>query len=480
MRKGILTALLILAPFGFVAAQAEDEKLTQAELEAAGFDAEEITDILGFASDPETPRPANAVSCFDYYEFGSVQARLTAPVTGTVSGAPITFTGMLVNDNPYPIVDGALYVKVFYVDEAGNGNGPDVVDQFFVKGDIAIPANGSVPVSFSWKVPAYAQTGNYQLATFFTASRKFNLLGLSFTDDVVGNTVSFSVSGEQTGIVKFDKSSVTVDEEPYLFAAFPPRMDAALPVTVAAKVQNTSGAAQSASVAWRVYQWDAQLRENVVQEETAQVTVSAGGSADVSITVRDTNYPVYLVVGTIIWQDTQSVIGARFVRQGVDRTRINFPGVMSFPLIAGQQNTLFSCLHNSGESEVVSDGSLDLVLSDRSGNVIHQYNYDGDVTGDMMGIASQFIPKETYDYFTLSARLFHGDQFVDEANLVYDCEVIDPSLCSSKAERNTGIFTSLQSLIAIALSVIILIAALWMYRRISQRPSPNTTQLPPM
>ncbi|MBI4088460.1 hypothetical protein HY418_03745, partial [Candidatus Kaiserbacteria bacterium] len=288
-------------------------------------------------AEPVAP-PANTVSCFDYYTFGSVQANLTAPVVSTVSGTAITFSGKLQNNNPYPIVDGALYVKIFKSRGSTNdGNGPDVVDQFLVKGDIVIPANGSAPLSFQWKVPSYAASGDYQLATFFTSSRKFNLLGLSFTDDVVGNTVPFKVVGEARGIVKFDKASVTINDSSYHFAAFPPRVSASEPATLKAKVRNTSGTAQTAVISWVVYQWDAQLRENAVQEETRQVSVPANSSTDVSITVRDTTYPVYLAVGTLKWQDTQSVIGARFVRDGVDRTRINFPGIMSFPLVAGQE-----------------------------------------------------------------------------------------------------------------------------------------------
>ncbi len=458
-----IVGLLLLLPVGFVAAQGTEAP--------PAFDPESA---VGPAS---VPPPANTVSCFDYYSFGSVQANLTTPVVSTVSGAPISFSGTLVNNNVYPIVDGDLYVKIFKSrGDTNDGNGPDVVDQFFVKGDIAIPANGSVPISFQWRVPAYAQSGDYRLATFFTTSRKFSLLGLTFTDDVVGNTVPFKVSGEQTSAVKFDKAGVTFNGEPYYFAAFPPRMGASEPVVLKARVRNTTGALQRATLSWVVYQWDALLRENVVQEETKNITIPAG-SSDVSITVRDAKYPVYLVTGTIKWKDTQSIIGARFVREGVDRTRINFPSVMSFPLVRGQPNTLFSCLHNSGSGAVVSGGSLDLTLTDASGNVIHEYRYDGDITGAMMGVASQFTPNKTYDYFTLTARLFQNGEFVDEANFTYDCQEIDPNLCSTEGVGGASVLDSAKSLAVIVLVVIVLILALWIYRRVSHQPN---TDLPPM
>lgn len=455
----VSAAIVLLAPLGFVAA-------------------ESIIAPENIPASVPTEAPTNTTSCFDYYNFGSVQANLNAEIANTVSGVPITFMGTLENANPYPIVDGSLYVKVFKTRSGVNdGNGHDVVDQFFVKSDIVIPAKSSVPITFQWHAPSYAQSGDYQLAAFFTTSRKFNLLGLSFTDDVVGNTVSFKMRGEQNGIVKFDKAGVTVNGNPYYFAASPPRTDASSPVVVSGKVRNTTDTVQTATVRWSVYQWDAQLRENVVQEESKEITVPAGGSANVAVTVQDTKYPVYYVVGTLVWQDTQSIIGARFVREGRDRARINFPGVMSFPLVAGQENTLFSCLHNSGSSGVLPNGNLHLTLADRDGNTIQEYKYSGDITSQMMGLASQFTPKKNYDYFTLSARLYNGETFVDEANLVFDCQAIDPSLCSGKAQTISSVgdvFGSATPLAITGFGVLLLGIMLWMY--FHPRRNPETTQ----
>jgi len=453
--------------------------------------------VLAFAQagpgDPNTPAiqmPTNTVSCFDYYTFGSVQANLTAPVTSAVSGTAITFSGTIKNNNPYPIVDGSLYVKVFKSRGSQNdGNGPDVVDQFVAMGDITIPANGSIPASFAWNVPSYAQSGDYQLATFFTTSRKFNLLGLSFTDDVVGNTVPFRVSGEQKTGVMFSKSGATVGGQSYFFAAFPPRVSATDSAKVTATIKNTTNQSQQVTVSWTVYQWDAMLRKNAVQEESHTVTVPAGGSVPASVTVTDKNYPVYLAVGTLTWKDTKSIVGIRFVRDSVDRTRINFPGVMSFPLVKGQQTTLFSCLHNSGSSTVVPNGRLELSLLDTAGNPIHEYVYTGGVTGAMMGVADQFIPAKNYDTFRLEARLYDGDTFIDEAVLDYDCNDIDPSTCSaggslpaSQLFDLSNIFGGSSNSLVVIIAIVVLLAIIMLIRmwfRAGSSAGPTMTPPPP-
>ncbi|MFZ2719502.1 MAG: hypothetical protein WAZ27_01380 [Minisyncoccia bacterium] len=466
-RRHRIFLLTFLIALPFVVASAQEEVIGIGQY----FPDEVLAEI---AADSVPP---NTVSCFDYYTFGSVRTDLSAPTVSAVSGTDISFSGTISNDNSYPIVDGALYVKILRSRGGTNdGNGPDVVDQFAVKGDIVLPAKGTLPISFQWKIPSYAVTGEYEIATFFTTSRKFNLLGLSFTDDVVGERVPFQIIGDQEKVVGFDKSGVTIDGKPYLFASFPPRVSKTDPIDVSALVRNTLAQTQEVTILWTVYQWDAQLRENVVHEESVRATIPANSSQKVSLTVQDASYPVYFVTGSLRWKDTKSIIGARFVREGVDRTRINFPGVTAFPLVKGEENTLFSCLHNSGASPLVSGGSLDLTITDREGNLIHEYRYDGDVTGDMMGVASKFVPEKSYDYFRLTARLYQDGAFLDEANLEYDCEQINPGLCNR--DMSTESDNSLKYLMMLVLGVAALLIIAFVVRRFSMRR--QDAQLPPL
>src|SRR3989344_2541648 len=125
------------------------------------------------------PPPIGTVNCFDYYTFGSVQVNVTANVKSAVSGIPVTFSGTISNDNPYPLVAGACFVKIFrFTDDASeqNVNGPDVVDQFFVREGIALPPHSEFPIAFSWDIQSYAMTGEYRLFWFFFARAKNKFL----------------------------------------------------------------------------------------------------------------------------------------------------------------------------------------------------------------------------------------------------------------------------------------------------------------
>lgn len=400
--------------------------------------------------------PAGTVSCFDHYTFNSVQTSLRPQIGQAVSGASITFSGTIKNNNPYPVVDGSLFVKIFkYRTFEKDTHGPDVVDEFFVIKDVSIDAYSEIPIRFSWDIPAHATTGNYAAATFFSTSRKFNLLGLPFTDDVIGERILFTVSGESSGAVMFAKDSVRVAGNQYFFAAFPPRVKSSEVVPVSARVTNTTNKPQKASITWTVYYWDAQLRENIIDETTQAVVVPANSESAITVSVTNTDYPVYYVVGKLKWKDTKSIVGIRFVRDGVDRPRINFPGIDQFPLVAGKKTNLFACLHNTGDTPLLKEGSLEIILSDKDWNPIAEYSYKGSVTGEMVGISKEFTPRQSYDYVQLDARMYHKGVFVDEANLIYDCKKINPVRCS---DNNVYGFTTRMSDTLSASNIITLVS----------------------
>lgn len=174
---------------------------------------------------------------FAHYKFNSVNASLSSPTSQTVSGTTLHVTADLKNSNDYPIVDGSLYIKIYkkqiptldtgkdyfkeLPDETLTNNGDFLIDQFIAKGDITLDKKEGKQITFDWKVPAYLSSGEYKLASFFQSANKFNLLGLSFTDDVLGNTLTVNIkNAEAKGIVEFDKNKVKMNGEPHNFVGF--------------------------------------------------------------------------------------------------------------------------------------------------------------------------------------------------------------------------------------------------------------------
>jgi hypothetical protein len=371
------------------------------------------------------------VDCFDYYKFGSIQTDITTRIDTITAGDTIDFSGPIYNNNNYPIVSGKLYVKIFRERNVSDPNGPDVVDQFVVAENIIIPANSSIPVSFSWKTPEYLINGNYKIASFFVVDNKFNLLGLSFTDDVIGNYFNFRIVSGREDNVMFDKAGVEINNKPFYFATFPPKISTKEIANIKAKIDNNTSFDEEVETIWNIYKWDSMNKDNLLKTISERTTVKAKSSSYIELPIEYINDSVYYIVGELKYRDSKSIVGIRFVRPEVDKIRLNFPSILDFPIKKNATSTVFSCLHNSGTSDYVENNKIILKVLDKNENIISEYTYKGDVSGEMMAVKKDFISKKNFDYFIVFSELYQGEKLIDQSKMVYDCNQIDSKLCSS-------------------------------------------------
>lgn len=380
----------------------------------------------------ESADAPGTVSCFDHYRFGSVQVDVSPTLGSTVPGATLGFTGKMKNDNDYPVVAGQVYAKIFLKkaqDEAlTHQNGYSLVDQFVVESDLSLPAKGERDISFSWMVPNAAEAGDYQIAFYFNSAERYNLLGLSFTDDVTGNTADFKVVGEGGTAAAFDKNAVMLNGKPHRFAAFPLHFTKDELVTAEVKLVNPKDEEVTVAVTWKLYDWDG-LREEARRDMQQEVILlKAKETKTLAYKAQPINASVSYLVVEVKDRDAKSILDIRFVRDGIEETRINFPSIETYPLKAGEKAGLFSCVHSTNQP-VVKDNILSLTLRDAEGNVFHNYQYRGDITGNMMGLSDSFTPEKTYANFTLTATLERDGKLIEEVVQKYDCEKIDKTLC---------------------------------------------------
>ncbi len=130
----------------------------------------------------------------------------------------------------------------------------------------------------------------------------------------------------------FDKSSVTINDTPYYFAAYPPRIEKEEDAHIALSVQNTTETSQAVKIFWKLYRWDAMNPENLIREFETDVGIAAHASEKISVQIPEKIEPVYFLIGELRYQDTKSVVNIRYVRDSVDKVRLNFPAITSYPL----------------------------------------------------------------------------------------------------------------------------------------------------
>ncbi len=381
--------------------------------------------------------PPGLSSCFSVYKFGSITSSFTPSSPEYAQDATASFTGTIHNQNAYPIDDATLYIKIFDDRTGGqkNINGPDVVGWFPAVAHFTLRAGETKNVTFTWLVPPDAQPGLYEAAAYVASSDRFELSGLTFTDDITGSMTRFAVVGQDAGAVRFDKSSVTVAGTPFYFAAFPPTVSSStVQVPISANVVNTQAATVSATITWKLYWWDALQQSHLVSQSTQQVILPANATTTVTYVAKDTAHDAYYLVGTLTDQyGSSSIIGVRYGYYGaVDDTRFNFVGISAYPAQAGQGEVI-ACIHSTAGTDVPGTTVTVTARTDNAlfpflNRTIAQASWTGTIGGDIYALTAPF--KGSASSFIVTAKLYRGSTLVDTVSLPYDCKALDTS-CGS-------------------------------------------------
>lgn len=368
-------------------------------------------------------------SCFDYYRFGSTPIIISSELSTVAQGSTVGFKGKITNENEYPLTDVAIYAKMFYRanPSAKDSFGPEVVDFFKVADGVTLKAGETQELNLTWNVPQDANLGEYQLATFVVDHDRFNMLGLSFSTDIVGGSAKFAVVGAPVGNTGFDIHKTTVGSEILHAATFAPRVevgDEGLPITL--HLVNTTPQKAEGTVTFTLYAWDTIREENIIDSSEMEISVNAGEDLPLTYIVTDDSQSVYDLLVEYTPRDAnlqRSIQAIRFLNSDVQTPRINFVGADAFP--GEKDSTAFVCVHSTGtkdsqnvrvELTATSNSILDLITF-RS--ALAKKTYEGPVHGSINALTAPFA--HASDAFTVRAKVYQGDALVDDVSVVYSC-----------------------------------------------------------
>lgn len=444
---------------------------------------------------------------FDRYKFNSVDVWLNLQQKQSEAGSKIDVQANINNRNAYPIVEGSLFIKVYkksttYLDEGTNffkkvpdkqimNNGDDLVDQFMAVEGINLETNGNKAVNFSYSIPSSAEPGEYKLVTFFQSAEKFNLSGLSFSDDVLGNSASLKVTNNNfTGNVTLDRNKVELNSTPFNLIGFTKFFDAKNDIAVEVPVKNSTSDDQTATLTWELYYWDNLISANKISSQQEEIVLGAKEEKIVSYKIPASDQPVNYLLANLNWNGNHSIVAVRIGRSGVETVRNNFMGLTRFPLAAGTPVTVFATAHavkqsdnfvepieyalgNKGLSdegattENLPKYSLTVFLKDKNDKLIKSFDYKGDIGGNITNYESSFTPEENINYVKLQTVLKNEkDDTIDSTEIVFDCDKINPAACLVKtggeANNDKAVFSKnslfkVVGLITLLLAVIILV-----------------------
>lgn len=472
----IMSIVIALGLSVSVPAYAQTSSPDDSPIDISTLSGDEQARVLGLipptpgAPDLSIANTPGAVSCFDYYTFGSVHVDVTPTLAQTVPGTPLTFTGTVKNENPYPIVDGQVYVKIFKHDDSSEAlvkeNGYPLVAFFLAKDNLVLKANTEQSITFDWQVPEALSGGTYTAAFFFTTAHRYNLLGLSFTDDVTGNKATFEITPFESSSapVTWNKHAVMLNDTKFRFAAPPPHFTKDESVTAQLELVNPSSETRDVEVTIVTSKWDGILDAHEIGRESKKYTLKPKETLEIPYTPTIADTSVTFLQAIVKDRDAESILHIRYVRDGNEEARINFPSILKYPFKAGETNMVFSCVHSTN-LPIVQDNVLTLTLKDKNNTVIHTYTYTGDITGSMMGLKDTFTPDKDISTFSLTASLSHNGTVIDEVTQKYDCNEINPALCipdtiAEVIAEKTGTSTPLSTTLYIIIFALVILVAL--------------------
>jgi hypothetical protein len=383
-------------------------------------------------------------------------------------GEKVTLKGDLINGNDYPVVDGNVFVRISEKNPNYVSQGQFIIDETILGADVKLDAKERKAVEYQWTVPQGIKKGDYRIDFFFSAGKKFNLGGLPFTNEIIVGFADFQINSKSNANILFDKAGTKVDGQKYNHIGNWPSIEAGKSVEIIQPIKNTFNEKKTVNMQYDLYFWDSLNEEDKISSKTEEVSVPANGSANLKYTVDSMKDSVYMLKITATSGDYKSIVNIRLTSDQ-EHARLNYPAINKFPIQKGNDFTLFSCFHNTSWGN--TSGTVKLALYDRSGDLVDQVEYKGDITGAMMADKKDITANDDYDYLQLKAQVLDKDgKVVDEYETVYDCSKINSNACLSAFGKKEGVperksavsmaISANKTLIALVILAILLIVIL--------------------
>lgn len=355
--------------------------------------------------------------CFEYYAFseGLEWVDFLPEKATYVPGDEVYVHYKLESLMESPIVEGRERIQVFYNHPT---RGEEMIDEFFVAGELNIMKSDIIDRELTWKIPAGSPSGEYSMKIYFIVGDSYNLAGLSMVPygppGVPGDMLKFVVEADGESYMYFGKEDATIDNELYQFSSFAPTVSSGAH-KIGVSIASTDP--MTAKVTSELYVWDDVSGQPLKSEEKTLSVSSALQVVEFMTPILEPNsYELRITASS---GSKKAMIKLRFGVEG-PKARLSYSGLTSFPLSAGEPVKAFICMSNSADHETWSSGTGTLRVLDADGETVYTEELGAlDIPPTPYGLITGFTPASSIARGSLEVELR------DQAGNVVDLQKLD-------------------------------------------------------
>lgn len=446
----------ILAIFGIIVSLLSPQLILIAQEEDPIFGLDTLN-----SSDIKSGELAN---CFDVYKFQSILLSVGVDKSTYKPYETVEIKGDIVNTNSYPVTNLEVRARILKKHPNPINMRAEYItlDEQIVLSDITLKSNQTYSFDQFYFIPGNYTRGEYIIQYYIYNQNRFNLSGLSFTEDIIANQTLFSVDNSADKQVYLDTTNILVDDKDHNTRGFITRHDRNKDITIKLPLINSTEEERDMNISYKLYKWDAILESNFIEEKVKQVNIKSNSKLDLEYIVNNNDYPVYYVVieaipvgeneNSINKEKTMAYV--RYSLDGNNMPRVNWVGVDKNPVELGEL-TLITCVHNT--NYITDEGPVKLksIAKNEKGIEIGKIEYEGKMVSSISAISNKINTDKKFNLLTIETNLYNAsNELVDNIITEYKCDEINPELCLNNPNNsNNNLLNRMNSFV---LSIIIL------------------------
>jgi len=404
-----------------------------------------VSEIQGL--DPSGVKSGELTNCFDTYKFGTEGLSIYADTEANDYKASdlIEVLGSIVNKNSYPIIDLTVRARVLrsHPNPVQQRALYTTVDDFIVLDNINLKSNQTYLFNYSYNISNNAPTGDYIIQYYVYNQNRFNLSGLSFTEDIIAGVTEFSIEGKAEHVY-LDKTNITVDGQINDTRAFITKHEKGKDIPIRLPLVNPTGEDQNVRISYKLYKWDEISENNFIEEQIQEKLVNANNKIDLEYIVKDNEYPVYYLVITAIpigeritdINKKQTMAHIRYLVEDNNRPRVNWVGLDKNPFEGGEI-AMLTCVHNTVFATDEGPVKAQSIARDEKGRELSKIEYEGIMPSAISGIKNKLNTDKRFNLVSIETNLYNSsNELVDNIITEYKCDDISPELCLAESKSN--------------------------------------------